>query len=137
MYCVNPDCPDYVETGQHPEFVPGVTVCPKCGEYLAESIPDDPAPRPTPDAAPDADFEPVYESWDPTEVPIVKSLLDAAGIPYLVDGEERFDTFRGAKAALRFNPRGASVFFLVPSHLAEDARALLEEVDTDEPESHS
>jgi hypothetical protein len=135
VYCVNPECPDFVETGQHPEFVHGVTVCPKCGEYLSESIPDDAAQPPKAEASPDVDFEPVFESWDPTELPIVKSLLDAAGIPYLVDGEERFDTFRGAKAAMRFNPRGASVFFLVPAHLAEDARALLEEVETEDPES--
>jgi hypothetical protein len=134
MFCINRECPDFVETGQHPEFVPGVTLCPKCGEYLADSIPHDAGPPAEAPATPDVDLEPVYESWDPTEIPIVKSMFDAAGIPYLVDGEERFDAFRGARSSLRFNPRGASVFFLVPVHLAEHARDLLTEIESEEPD---
>jgi hypothetical protein len=140
MFCTNPDCPDFVESGRPAEFVVGITVCPKCGEYLTDmppagsdfQPPEIPSPAEAPAPSPDTDFEPVFESWDPTEVPVVKSMLDAAGIPYLTRGEEQFDALRGGRSAMRFNPRGGSVFFWVPTHLADDARALLEEVDTEE-----
>jgi hypothetical protein len=132
MYCINPECPDFVETGQHPEFVPGVTVCPKCGEYLADAIPHDSGPPAETHATNDVELEPVFQCWDPTEIPIVKSMFDASGIPYAVEGEERFDALRGGRSSLRFNPRGGSVFFLVPVRLAENARALLTELESDE-----
>src|SRR5688572_2697941 len=35
----------------------------------------------------------ILETLDPTEVAIVKSLLEAAGIPYLTQGEDQYDAF--------------------------------------------
>jgi hypothetical protein len=60
---------------------------------------------------------------------VVRSLLDAQGIPHVVVGEERFDAFRGSLSPFRFNPKAGVVAFLVPSSFAELARELLVEVE--------
>ena len=112
MYCTNRKCPDYENTGIHGEYREGITECPYCGEALVaeEQTGGPPAtPEPAPgaekfSAAPDpvavtadhSDLEPVFESSDPTEIPVVRSFLDAHGIPHVVVGEERFDAFRGS-----------------------------------------
>ena len=80
------------------------------------------------------DLEKVFETADPTEVAVVKTLLDGAAIPYLTRGEDQYDAFRGAFRGTVFNPRGRPVIFLVPADLAEDARLLLQEQESpDEP----
>jgi len=75
----------------------------------------------------DQSLEVVLETIDPTEVAVVKSLLDAAGIPYLTRGEDPFDAFRGAFRGTVFAPAGRPVTFLVPADMAEDARLLLQQ----------
>jgi hypothetical protein len=71
-------------------------------------------------------LEIVLETIDLTEVAVVKSLLEAAGIPYLTRGEDQYDAFRGIFRGTIFNPRGRPVTFLVPASMAEEARRLLE-----------
>lgn len=68
---------------------------------------------------------PVFRTADPAAIPWVKSLLDANGIPYVVDGE-------GATALFPLGPYGARLFrrtlearFLVPSERATEAETLL------------
>ena len=73
------------------------------------------------------DLEIVLETIDAAEVVIVKSLLEAAGIPYLTRGEDQYDAFRGAFRGTVFNPNGRPVVFLVPASVAEDARLLLKQ----------
>jgi hypothetical protein len=70
-------------------------------------------------------LEIVLETIDAAEVVIVKSLLEAAGIPYLTRGEDQYDAFRGAFRGTVFNPSGRPVVFLVPAIMAEDVRGLL------------
>ena len=134
MYCPNPDCPDFQATGVHGEYVAGVPDCPYCGERLVESLPTEggmasttlfDAPRPPVDE----ELEEVIESSDPSEVPVIKSILEGAGIPNLIRGEEEFDSFRGAKSAFPLNPRGGVGRFLVPASRAEEARALLTQTE--------
>lgn len=155
MYCPNRECPDFEMNGRHGEYREGITECPYCGEHL---VPEDPAavavqPVEAGDDVPasdvcwrdaeplsagdaQADLEPVFETSDPTEVPVVRSFLDAQGIPHVVVGEERFDAFRGTLSPFRFNPRAGVVAFLVPSAYAEVTRELLTELEeTDSPES--
>jgi hypothetical protein len=74
-------------------------------------------------------LEVVLETIDPTEVAIVKSLLESAGIPYLTRGEDEYDAFRGAFRGTIFNPHGRPVAFLVPVSMAKEARLLLQEGD--------
>ncbi len=45
MYCSNPECPDFKETGVPGEYVEGVTVCPFCGSDLVEQMPDMNSPQ--------------------------------------------------------------------------------------------
>lgn len=134
MYCPNPQCPDYFETGKPGEYVPGIVVCPHCGADLVEVAPPEVmgSERPRdrdPDPAPDAQFEPVFECTDPSEVAIVKSLLESEGIRYVTSGEEQFDAFRGSLSPFRFHPTAGKIRFLVPENQAESARAILTELE--------
>lgn len=70
-------------------------------------------------------LETVFETSDPTEVPVVLALLRSEGIECLVRGEERFDPFRGALSPLRFNPLAGRVEIVVPAEQAEEARQIL------------
>jgi len=73
----------------------------------------------------DEPLEIVLETIDSTEVAVIKSLLDGAGIPYLTRGEDQYDAFRGAFRGTVFNPNGRPVAFLVPASMVEEARILL------------
>lgn len=74
----------------------------------------------------DESWEIVLETIDAAEVAVVKSLLDAAGLPYVTRGEDQFDAFRGAFRGTVFSPAARPVTFLVPADMAEDARLLLQ-----------
>jgi hypothetical protein len=72
-------------------------------------------------------LEIVFETIDQTEVTVIKSLFEGAGIPYLTRGEDQYDAFRGAFRGTVFSPYGRPVVFLVPASIAEEARLLLNE----------
>jgi hypothetical protein len=38
VFCPNRECPDFVESHIHGEYVDGVTVCPICGAALVEEV---------------------------------------------------------------------------------------------------
>jgi len=135
MYCLNPECPDNVETGKPGEYVLGVSVCPHCGAELVEMVAPEVVGSEPPrdlehDPAPESRFEPVFECTDPSEVAIVKSLLESEGIRYVTSGEEQFDAFRGSLSPFRFHPAAGKVLFLVTENQAERAREILTELDT-------
>ncbi len=148
MYCTNKDCPDFAATGVHGEYREGIFECPYCGKFLEEKLPethirdDGPLPDvpqaktwgehepPTADGA-HQDLEPVFETSDPSEVPVVRSFLDAHGVPHVVVGGESFDAFRGSLSPFRFNPKAGVIGFLVPTKYAEIARDLLAEIEED------
>jgi hypothetical protein len=95
------------------------TNCPRCD---AELVPADPADR----TDEDAEMVAVLRTSDSNLMPVVKSVLDAAGIPYVVQGDE-------AMGLLPLGPFGGGVFsrvlgasILVPADRAEEALALLE-----------
>ena len=71
----------------------------------------------------------VFETVDPTEVVVVKSLLEAADIPYLTRGEDLYDAFRGAFRGTVFSPHGRPVVILVPASKVNEARLLLKEAE--------
>ena len=94
-------------------------VCPRCNEEL---VPTDPADK----TADENEMVAVLRTSDSTLMPVVKSVLDAAGIPYIVQGDE-------ALGLLPLGPFGGGVFSrvlgassLVPQERAEEALALLE-----------
>jgi len=71
-------------------------------------------------------LEVVLETMNAAEVAIIKSLLEAVGIPYLTRGEDQYDAFRGAFRGTVFNPLGRPVAFVVPASMAEETRLLLQ-----------
>ena len=129
MYCPNPKCPDYLATGQHGEYVAGVTACPVCGEYLVDTPP--PTAELPRETSHYTEVEPVFETADPTEVVVVKGLLESEGIPYVTTGAEKFDAFRGALSPMRINPSAGIAIFLVPTQLADMVRQLLEDFNSE------
>jgi hypothetical protein len=128
MFCPNRDCPDFIATGKHAEYVDALTSCPVCGEYLVETL------SPTQDRSREethyTDVEPVFETADPTEVVVVKGLLESEGVPYVTTGAEKFDAFRGALSPMKFNPSAGITVFLVPTPLADTVRQLLEDFES-------
>jgi hypothetical protein len=152
MFCPNRDCPDFKATGRHGEYRQGITICPYCQTALVDQDPADlqqPTPGGSASPADDMDWdesrascpassddlEPVYETSDPSEVAVVRSFLDAQGIPHIVVGEEQFDAFRGSLSPLRFNPRAGSVTFMVAAAFAAAARELLADFDETDDEA--
>lgn len=132
MFCANDECPDYLATGRRGEYVDGVTTCPVCGAYLVDTPPPEGGlPR---EATHYTEVEPVFETGDPTEVVVVKGLLESEKIPYVTTGAEKFDAFRGALSPMRFNPSAGITIFLVPTPLAEMVRQLLEDFDNQNQE---
>lgn len=130
MYCTNAKCPDYIATGTHGEYVAGVTACPVCGEYLVDTLPpESDAPR---EQNHYTEVEPVFETADPTEVVVVKGLLESEGIPYVTTGAEKFDAFRGALSPMRINPTAGIAIFLVPTPLADSVRQLLADFENED-----
>jgi hypothetical protein len=122
MYCTNPECPDLESTGRPGEYMDGIVTCPVCGAPLVEQV------EPVSGGG-DEPFEPVFETSDPAEVPVVKTVLDAAEIPYLVDGDNDWDALRGGLSPFRFSRDAPRIVFSVPPALAEEARALLQGVE--------
>ncbi len=137
MFCPNDECPDFIETGLRAEYREDITRCPYCETPLVTAAPPveprDENDHPLkPRVGDDEPMEPVIEATDLTEVAVIKSVLDGAGIPYLAHGEQRFGAFRGAfVSGSILNPGPRGVIFTVPSRMAEEARALLEEFDGD------
>ena len=135
MFCPNDECPDFLNTGLRSEYRADITTCPYCETYLVTEAPTAGPPREDglpakPRVGDDEAMEPVTESTDLTEIAVIKSVLDGAGIPYLAHGEQRFGAFRGAfVSGSIFNPGSRGVIFTVPSRMAEEARALLEEFE--------
>ncbi len=84
---------------------------------------------PEPTMKNDEALEVVFETVDPTEVAVIKSLLEGADIPYLTRAEDQYDAFRGAFRGTVFSPHGRPVVFLVPASMVTKARLLLKEVE--------
>lgn len=93
--------------------------CPQCGDT-------------TPDgdrcgrcgALLDADIE-VLRTSEVTAIPVLKSILDGAEIPYYTRGESMMNLFPSEMLAPSlFRPKG-EVCFMVPAEHAEEARQLL------------
>ena len=108
------------------EYKPEVSVCATCEEPLVADLP--PAPE-----HPDVKLVPVFRTTNAAVLPVVKSLLDSAGIEYFVQGE-------GALGLLPIGPMGAVVsratlaaIVHVKQEDAESVKEVLGELTADEP----
>lgn len=73
------------------------------------------------------DLVTVLETADVNFLVIVKSLLDSAEIPFLIQGEEALSMLPVGRLGGPFARRGLAAAVMVPEEHAEAARALLSE----------
>jgi hypothetical protein len=75
----------------------------------------------------DRDLVAVLKTTDPALLPIARSVLQAAGIPHVVQGEAGVNVFPVGAAGTRVTNRLTGASILVHREHLEEARALLEE----------
>lgn len=103
--------------------------CPKCGAEYGEGlnecadcqlalVPD----PPTLSAEIDEPLQEVFRTGDRALLPVVESVLGSAGIPYSISGDEAMALLPVTTA------RQLTVILRVPEHLADEAKALIEEL---------
>jgi len=132
MVCPNPECPDLDGSGVRGEYVFGTPSCPFCGSALVESHPGTTSvesPGESPGGGRDPKLEPVFETDDPAEIQIVRTILDGAGIPHTTTHDSASDRVLPGFDPFRFMRGSRDAVFWVPEERAEEARALLTEVD--------
>jgi hypothetical protein len=137
MVCPNPECPDLDGSGVPGEYVVGTTACPYCGTPLVEARPESDASRATiepkvPDQRPE--LEPVFQTDDPAEIQIVRTILSGADIPHTTTHDSASDRVLPGFDPFRFLRGSRDAVFWVPAEFAEEARALLTETDPVDPE---
>jgi len=112
------------------EFRDGITACPDCGDQLLVQLPDM--------GNPDEPFEPVFQSADTALLPVVKSVLTGAGIPYVVQGDEAQSLYPLGAFGGGTEHRLLAAVILVPGSSAAAAKELLSTfADEDPPEAES
>ena len=114
MYC--PDC--------RAEFRDEIAVCPDCEVSLVLELP----PEPELD---EEDLVSVLETADVSVLPVVKSVLRAAEIPFVVQGDEALGVLpvgRVGLGGISSGGHGLSAGILVPRDREEEARAVLTEL---------
>ncbi len=109
MYC--PEC--------GAEYVPGVDRCADCDVPLVHELPGEDH-----EATP---YETVFETSETDVIPVIKSLLQSADIPYRTEGEAMMNLFPSDLLGRVMSRPGAEVAFLVPADRVEEARELLTE----------
>jgi hypothetical protein len=117
--------------------------CPKCGaEYrsgfvecadcLIPLVSEPPDPSPAQNQQP-LDLVTVFESDNPALIPLVKSLLESAGISYVTKGEGVQDLIGWGRFPGGLNVAVGPVEFQVNQEDADEARGLLEDVHESSP----
>jgi len=129
MYCPNPECPDFVETGEPGEYNEGVTKCAKCGAWLVPYLPPELLAEKTTkeapwadDRRPDEDLVVAASFARTQDAHLAMSFLQANGIEVV----ELHTGPRGKYSDLAFGP---GLRLLVRASQLDDARALLADAE--------
>ena len=124
MYCPNPDCPDLDALGSPGEYLPEVTHCPICGAALVTEMPEwvnrESATR-------DEKLVPVLTVTNPALLPLAKSILDSAGIPFTVRNELVQGLIGLGQFGTGFNVLTGPPEILVEERKLDEVRTLLEQ----------
>lgn len=99
-------------------------MCPDCEVSLVPELPEEPEFS-------EGDLVRVMETADVAVLPVVKSVLRAAEIPFVVQGDEAMGVLPVGKVGLggmTSRGHGLSAGILVPRDREEEARALLTEI---------
>jgi hypothetical protein len=118
MYC--PECGS--------EYREGFFECADCQVALT-------AEPPAEEPHPDLDLVTVMTEEDPARLALAESLLMDAEIPYAKKGEQVQDLF--GMGRLAFNPLVGPVLLQVAKEHAEEARALLDDLEAEEEVDYS
>jgi hypothetical protein len=73
----------------------------------------------------------LVETNDVTLLPVLKSVLEAAAVPHVVQGDEALGLFPISPAGPLFSGRAWAARVLVPREHLEEARALLDSFEDD------
>lgn len=114
MYC--PEC--------RAEYRQEITLCPDCEVSLVMELPSEPELS-------EDDLVLVLETANVAVLPVVKSVLRAAEIPFMVQGDEAMGVLPVGKiglGGLTAKGHGLSAGIRVPRDREEEARALLTEI---------
>jgi hypothetical protein len=96
----------------------GVTQCPQC--EIAVAWEGDTATFHLPQ-----DDVPVFTATDPAMLPVIESLLDASGIPYVVSDDVSQDFMSWGRLIAGYSPVTGPPVVRVPAEHAEAARELI------------
>ena len=111
MYC--PEC--------GAEFKEGITRCYDCEVELVAEPPSEPEVEP---------YATVLETSEVSAIPVIKTALEAAGIPYRTRGEGLLRLFPSEALGAPFHDSAGEVLIRVPKSRAEEAREILETAAT-------
>ena len=100
------------------EFREGIERCPDCDVPLVKSLAEE-----SHDQAP---WVEVMETADPSLIPVLRSVLEGAGIPCAIEGEEAVGIFPVGMGDTHFAQSGIGAQVMVPADRADEALALLE-----------
>lgn len=122
MYC--PECGS--------EFREGIVRCPDCEVDLTTE-------QPLVEQGSPEDLVDVFDTSDVSLLPVVKSVLEAAGIPFFVQGDEALGVLpvgRVGVGGFSAEGHGLAATILVPRSRAEEVRELLDALpqSSNEPE---
>ena len=114
--------------------------CPECGSEYREGffecvdcqVPLTAEP-PAQESHPDVNLVTVLAEEDPGRLALAESLLMDADIPYIKKGDQVQDLFGGGR--IGFNPVVGPVLLQVAEEHAEEARALLDDLESEEVDS--
>lgn len=104
------------------EYREEITLCSDCGVTLV-------AEQPVLDGESDDDLVDVFNTSDVSLLPVLKSVLEAAGIPFFVQGDEALGVLpvgRIGAGGISASGHGLAATVLVPRDHQAEAEALLE-----------
>ncbi len=100
------------------EFKAGITTCDECEVALVVDRPPEPEVE---------KYVSVLETSDLSAIPVIKSALRAAGIPFRTRGEGLMNLFPAKTLGAPLRSSAGEVVIRVPEARSEEAHALLEE----------
>lgn len=111
------------------EYRDGYTVCADCEVPLVERLEEEEQ-----EPEPELKLVTVFDTGEPADVLVAKSLLEAEGIEYFAKDEGVQDLFGAGRLGSGFNVMAGQVEIQVRPEDADRARQLLERLDEDENE---
>jgi hypothetical protein len=114
MYC--PECKG--------EFRPEIDVCPDCEAELVLDLPQPPSAELVPDFK-TSELVPVFETSDASILPVIKSVLSGAEIPFVVEGEHTVGVDPLGRIAETVGFLALRAVVMVPIERKEEAQKLL------------